>query len=70
MFLTLRALAKPTRILVECKSLSGSGIKRLYKRDRLGPKAVILRYDPVVDQEVLFVETRKVKSLAGSKNRK
>jgi len=67
MLLSLAAWAKPTRILVELKSMAGTGTRRLYKRDRLAAKAVILRFDPEVGEKVLFVETKKIKSLQGSK---
>jgi len=54
--------AKADRIVVLCKSVV-SGHGRLKARSRLGDKLEFLDIDPVVRQEVLYKEEKKIRSI-------
>ena len=55
--------AKADRIVVLCKSLAGTGHGRMKARHRLADKIEYVDYDPIVAQEVLYREERKVRSI-------
>jgi hypothetical protein len=55
--------AKADRIVVLCKSLAGTGHTRMKARHRLADKIEYVDIDPVVNQEVLYREERKVRSI-------
>ncbi|XP_030413180.1 39S ribosomal protein L33, mitochondrial isoform X1 [Gopherus evgoodei] len=66
MFLTVAALAKKAKskyILVRMVSAAGTGYCYNIKRARLQEKLVLLKYDPIVNQRVLFTEKRKIRSI-------
>ncbi|XP_038252175.1 39S ribosomal protein L33, mitochondrial [Dermochelys coriacea] len=65
MFLTVAALAKSKSkyILVRMVSAAGTGYCFNIKRARLQEKLVLLKYDPIVNQRVLFTEKRKIRSI-------
>ncbi|XP_021248357.1 39S ribosomal protein L33, mitochondrial isoform X4 [Numida meleagris] len=72
MFLTAAALAKSKSkdtpcdfryILVRMKSAAETGYCFNVRRLRLQEKLVLLRYDPIAKQRVLFTEKRKIRSL-------
>jgi len=54
--------AKADRIVVLCKSVV-SGHGRMKARPRLGDKLEFLELDPVVRQEVLYKEEKKIRSI-------
>ncbi len=55
--------AKADRIVVLCMSLAGTGHSRMKARSRLGDKIEYVDFDPIVGQEVLYREERKVRSI-------
>ncbi|KAK9411931.1 39S ribosomal protein L33 mitochondrial [Crotalus adamanteus] len=66
MFLTVVNLAKKTKskyILVRMLSEAGTGCSFNVKRLRLEDKLVMLRYDRIVKQKVLFKEHKKICSV-------
>ncbi|XP_015672134.1 39S ribosomal protein L33, mitochondrial isoform X1 [Protobothrops mucrosquamatus] len=66
MFLTVVNLAKKTKskyILVRMVSEAGTGYSFNVKRLRLEDKLVMLRYDRIVKQKVLFKEHKKICSV-------
>uniref|UniRef100_A0A1W7RFN0 Large ribosomal subunit protein bL33m n=1 Tax=Agkistrodon contortrix contortrix TaxID=8713 RepID=A0A1W7RFN0_AGKCO len=66
MFLTVVNLAKKTKskyILVRMVSEAGTGCSFNVKRLRLEDKLVMLRYDRIVKQKVLFKEHKKICSV-------
>ncbi|KAM6128207.1 large ribosomal subunit protein bL33m [Pterocles gutturalis] len=65
MFLTVAALAKSKSkyILVRMKSAAETGYCFNVRRLRLQEKLVLLRYDPIAKQRVLFTEMRKIRSM-------
>ncbi|XP_077669754.1 large ribosomal subunit protein bL33m isoform X1 [Eretmochelys imbricata] len=50
-------------ILVRMVSAAGTGYCYNIKRARLQEKLVLLKYDPIVNQRVLFTEKRKIRSI-------
>uniref|UniRef100_H2XU39 39S ribosomal protein L33, mitochondrial n=1 Tax=Ciona intestinalis TaxID=7719 RepID=H2XU39_CIOIN len=54
---------KSARILVRCVSMAGTNNSINWIRPRVGPKAVLLRYDKAVQAKVLFVEDKKIRSI-------
>ncbi|XP_021248358.1 39S ribosomal protein L33, mitochondrial isoform X5 [Numida meleagris] len=50
-------------ILVRMKSAAETGYCFNVRRLRLQEKLVLLRYDPIAKQRVLFTEKRKIRSL-------
>ncbi|XP_030740569.1 39S ribosomal protein L33, mitochondrial isoform X2 [Echinops telfairi] len=65
MFLTAVSFArsKSKNILVKMLSQAGTGYTFNTKRSRLREKLTLLRYDPVVQKKVLFVEQKKIRSI-------
>ncbi|KAM9635542.1 large ribosomal subunit protein bL33m [Trichechus inunguis] len=65
MFLTVVSFAKSKSktILVKMLSQAGTGYTFNTKRSRLREKLTLLRYDPIVNKKVLFVEQKKIRSL-------
>ncbi|XP_077008598.1 large ribosomal subunit protein bL33m [Tamandua tetradactyla] len=65
MFLSLVSFAKSKSktILVQMVSQAGTGYCFNTKRSRLREKLTLLRYDPLVNKKVLFVEQKKIRSL-------
>ncbi|XP_054254720.1 39S ribosomal protein L33, mitochondrial [Indicator indicator] len=65
MFLTVAALAKSKSkyILVRMQSAAETGYCFNIRRLRLQEKLVLLRYDPIAKQRVLFTEKRKIRSI-------
>uniref|UniRef100_A0A6B2FGW1 Large ribosomal subunit protein bL33m n=1 Tax=Bothriechis nubestris TaxID=1766655 RepID=A0A6B2FGW1_9SAUR len=66
MFLTVANLAKKAKskyILVRMLSEAGTGCSFNVKRLRLEDKLVMLRYDRIVKQKVLFKEHKKICSV-------
>ncbi|XP_049760696.1 large ribosomal subunit protein bL33m isoform X2 [Loxodonta africana] len=57
------AKSKSKTILVKMLSQAGTGYTFNTKRGRLREKLTLLRYDPVVNKKVLFVELKKIRSL-------
>ncbi|XP_030413181.1 39S ribosomal protein L33, mitochondrial isoform X1 [Gopherus flavomarginatus] len=55
--------AKSKYILVRMVSAAGTGYCYNIKRARLQEKLVLLKYDPIVNQRVLFTEKRKIRSI-------
>uniref|UniRef100_U3J0U8 Large ribosomal subunit protein bL33m n=2 Tax=Anatidae TaxID=8830 RepID=U3J0U8_ANAPP len=60
MFLTVAAREY---ILVRMKSAAETGYCFNIRRLRLQDKLVLLRYDPIAKQRVLFTEKRKIRSI-------
>ena len=60
--LCLAKKAKADRIVVLCSSVA-SGHKRQKARQRLGDKLEFLDWDPLIEQEVLYREDKKIKSI-------
>ncbi|XP_074920383.1 large ribosomal subunit protein bL33m isoform X1 [Chelonoidis abingdonii] len=56
-------LQKTGYILVRMVSAAGTGYCYNIKRARLQEKLVLLKYDPIVNQRVLFTEKRKIRSI-------
>ncbi|XP_060101216.1 large ribosomal subunit protein bL33m isoform X2 [Heteronotia binoei] len=50
-------------ILVRMLSEAGTGCSFNTRRQRVGEKLVMLRYDPFVKKHVLFKEQRKIRSI-------
>ncbi|TRY55285.1 hypothetical protein DNTS_013448 [Danionella cerebrum] len=65
MFLTTTNLAKAKAktILVKMVSAAGTGYSFNTKRGRLRDKLVLRKKDPIVNQHVLFFETKKIRSI-------
>ncbi|XP_062980236.1 large ribosomal subunit protein bL33m [Elgaria multicarinata webbii] len=65
MFLTVAHLAKAKSkfVLVRMLSEAGTGYAFNIKRPRLQEKLIMLRYDPLVKERVLFKEHKKIRSL-------
>ncbi|XP_025902031.1 39S ribosomal protein L33, mitochondrial isoform X2 [Nothoprocta perdicaria] len=65
MFLTVAALAKSKSkyVLVRMASAAETGYCFNVRRLRLQEKLVLLRYDPLAKQRVLFTEKRKIRSM-------
>ncbi|XP_045143002.1 39S ribosomal protein L33, mitochondrial isoform X1 [Echinops telfairi] len=57
------ARSKSKNILVKMLSQAGTGYTFNTKRSRLREKLTLLRYDPVVQKKVLFVEQKKIRSI-------
>ncbi|XP_021248355.1 39S ribosomal protein L33, mitochondrial isoform X3 [Numida meleagris] len=57
------AKSKSKYILVRMKSAAETGYCFNVRRLRLQEKLVLLRYDPIAKQRVLFTEKRKIRSL-------
>ena len=65
----LRLAAKNTRkLLVNCES-QATGHRVMRIRERIQDKLEFLHVDPWIDQEVLYKETRKIKTLDKEKIR-
>ena len=54
--------AKADRLVVLCSSVA-SGHTRMKARQRLGEKLEFIDWDPLLNQEVLYREDKKVKSI-------
>ncbi|XP_072175927.1 uncharacterized protein [Diadema setosum] len=52
-----------TRVMVMLKSAAGTGTSIVTTRQRQKPKLMLIKYDPKVNQHVLFVENRKIRSM-------
>ncbi|XP_071595505.1 large ribosomal subunit protein bL33m isoform X1 [Heliangelus exortis] len=65
MFLTVATLAKSKSkyVLVRMKSAAETGYGFNIRRLRLQEKLVLLKYDPIAKQRVLFTEKKKIRSL-------
>ncbi|NP_001187977.1 39S ribosomal protein L33, mitochondrial [Ictalurus punctatus] len=65
MFLTAVNLAKSKSktVLVQMMSAAGTGYCFNTKRGRLREKLVLRKHDPIVNQHVLFIEKKKIRSL-------
>ncbi|KAM9842068.1 large ribosomal subunit protein bL33m [Aulostomus maculatus] len=65
MFLTFVNLAKSKSkaVLVQMVSAAGTGYSFNAKRNRLKPKMVLRKLDPIVKQHVLFVEHKKIRAI-------
>uniref|UniRef100_A0A8C3PIV3 Large ribosomal subunit protein bL33m n=1 Tax=Calidris pygmaea TaxID=425635 RepID=A0A8C3PIV3_9CHAR len=65
MFLTAAAYVPSAfrYILVRMKSAAETGFCFNIRRLRLQEKLVLLRYDPIAKQRVLFTEKRKIRSI-------
>ncbi|KAM9382714.1 large ribosomal subunit protein bL33m [Phaethornis superciliosus] len=65
MFLTVATLAKSKSkyVLVRMKSAAETGYGFNIRRLRQQEKLVLLRYDPIAKQRVLFTEKKKIRSL-------
>ncbi|XP_075781494.1 large ribosomal subunit protein bL33m [Pelodiscus sinensis] len=65
MFLTMAALAKAKSkyVLVRMVSAAGTGYSYNIKKARLQEKLVLLKYDPIVNKRVLFIEKKKLRSI-------
>ncbi|XP_055582122.1 39S ribosomal protein L33, mitochondrial isoform X3 [Falco biarmicus] len=50
-------------VLVRMKSAAETGFCFNIRRLRLQEKLVLLRYDPIAKQRVLFTEKRKIRSI-------
>ncbi|XP_016152743.1 PREDICTED: 39S ribosomal protein L33, mitochondrial isoform X2 [Ficedula albicollis] len=59
----LVAKSKSKYILVRMKSAAETGYCFNIRRLRLQEKLVLLRYDPIAKQRVLFTEKRKIRSV-------
>ncbi|XP_069656443.1 large ribosomal subunit protein bL33m isoform X1 [Haliaeetus albicilla] len=57
------AKSKSKYILVRMKSAAETGYCFNIRRLRLQEKLVLLRYDPIAKQRVLFTEKRKIRSI-------
>lgn len=57
------AKSKSKYILVRMKSAAETGYCFNIRRLRLQDKLVLLRYDPIAKQRVLFTEKRKIRSI-------
>ncbi|XP_017600268.1 39S ribosomal protein L33, mitochondrial isoform X1 [Corvus cornix cornix] len=57
------AKSKSKYILVRMKSAAETGYCFNIRRLRLQEKLVLLRYDPIAKQRVLFTEKRKIRSV-------
>lgn len=65
MFLTVVSLAKKAkadRVIVLCKSVA-TGHGRPKARQRQGDKLEFMDWDPLIQQEVLYKEDKKIRSL-------
>ena len=60
--LSLAKKAKADRLVVLCKSVA-TGHGRMKARPRLGDKLEFIEWDPLINQEVLYREERKVRSI-------
>eukprot|EP00062_Callorhinchus_milii_P023613 gi/632982658/ref/XP_007908257.1/ PREDICTED: 39S ribosomal protein L33, mitochondrial isoform X3 [Callorhinchus milii] len=65
MFLTTVTLAKgkSKSILVKMVSAAGTGYCFNAKRSRQREKLILRKHDPIVNQHVLFLEKKKIKSI-------
>ncbi|XP_064914249.1 large ribosomal subunit protein bL33m isoform X1 [Columba livia] len=59
----LVAKSKSKYILVRMKSAAETGYCFNVRRLRLQEKLVLLKYDPIAKQRVLFTEKRKIRSI-------
>uniref|UniRef100_A0A663LKN5 Large ribosomal subunit protein bL33m n=1 Tax=Athene cunicularia TaxID=194338 RepID=A0A663LKN5_ATHCN len=59
--LTVNKIAK--YVLVRMKSAAETGYGFNIRRLRLQEKLVLLRYDPIAKQRVLFTEKKKIRSM-------
>ncbi|XP_009705804.1 PREDICTED: 39S ribosomal protein L33, mitochondrial [Cariama cristata] len=57
------AKSKSKYVLVRMKSAAETGYCFNIRRLRLQEKLVLLRYDPIAKQRVLFTEKRKIRSI-------
>ncbi|KZT40388.1 hypothetical protein SISSUDRAFT_1044287 [Sistotremastrum suecicum HHB10207 ss-3] len=57
----MAAKSKARTLIVRVLSTARTGYFYTTQRLRLGPKLAMMKYDPVVKQRVLFVESRKTK---------
>lgn len=64
MFLTvlLRAKVKSKNVLVMCESIA-SGHRINLLRERTADKMEFIRYDPLINQDSLYKEIKKIKSV-------
>jgi ribosomal protein L33 len=63
MFLTITNFAKKgNTLLVSVKSLASSH-KMMILRDKMDEKIEFVRYDPIVDQVVVYREVKKIKTV-------
>jgi ribosomal protein L33 len=66
MYLTLINLSKKGKtVLVAVKSTASSNYM-LMLRDKLAEKYEFIRYDPIVQQNVLYKEAKKIKTIGKS----
>ncbi|MEE6473600.1 hypothetical protein FKM82_010101 [Ascaphus truei] len=63
MVCTSLAWSCPRTILVQMLSAAGSGYRFNTKRNRLKEKLILRKYDPFVQQHVLFFEKKKIRSI-------
>nr|XP_006115771.2 39S ribosomal protein L33, mitochondrial [Pelodiscus sinensis] len=57
------AKAKSKYVLVRMVSAAGTGYSYNIKKARLQEKLVLLKYDPIVNKRVLFIEKKKLRSI-------
>ncbi|XP_027742881.1 39S ribosomal protein L33, mitochondrial [Empidonax traillii] len=65
MLLTVAAQAKSKAkyVLVKMRSTAETGYCFNIRRPRLQEKLVLLKYDPIAKQRVLFTERKKIRSM-------
>ena len=59
----LLIMAKGKYVVVLLRSLAGTGHKHIVKRPRLAEPVELIKFDPLVQQEVLYREEKKIKTL-------
>lgn len=61
-------MAKGKYVVVLLRSLAGSGHKHIVKRPRLAEPVEMIKFDPLVQQDVLYREEKKIKTLKSKWN--
>jgi len=61
-------MAKGKYIVVLLRSLAGTGHAHIMKRARLGEPVEMIKFDPHVQQDVLYREEKKIKTLKSKWN--
>jgi len=61
-------MAKGKYVVVLLRSLAGSGHKHIVKRPRLSDPVEMIKFDPLVQQQVLYREEKKIKTLKSKWN--
>jgi len=61
-------MAKGKYIVVLLRSLAGTGHTHIVKRARLGDPVEMIKFDPHVQQDVLYREEKKIKTLKSKWN--